>query len=172
MRAKKVNESRTTMTELIMPNDTNPLDNLMGGNLMRWMDIAAGICGGRHCEAYVVTASVDHISFTRPIHLGDVITLEAQVTRAFNTSVEVYVEVFATDMKDGNPRRSNHAYFTMVAIDDVNRKPMSTPDVIPLTQEEQKLFDSAARRREIRLILSGRMKPEEANDLRALFGSL
>jgi len=171
MRAKKVNESKTTMTEMIMPNDTNPLDNLMGGNLMRWMDIVAGICAGRHCEAHVVTASVDHISFTKPINLGDVITLEAQVTRAFNTSVEVYVEVFATNIKNGNPRRSNHAYFTMVAIDEKKRKPINVPEVISLTQEEQKLYESAARRREIRMILSGRMKPEEANDLRALFSS-
>jgi len=171
MRAKKVVESKTTMTEMIMPNDTNPLDNLMGGNLMRWMDIVAGICAGRHCEAHVVTASVDHISFTKAINLGDVITLEAQVTRAFNTSVEVYVEVFATNIKNGNPRRSNHAYFTMVAIDDKKRKPIKSPEVIPLTQEEQKLFDSAARRREIRMILSGRMQPEEATDLKALFSS-
>ena len=172
MRAKKVNESKTTMTELIMPNDTNPLDNLMGGNLMRWMDTVAGICAARHCEAYVVTASVDHISFTKPINLGDVITLEAQVTRAFNTSVEVFVEVFATDMKNGNPRRSNHAYFTMVAVDDVKRKPMKVPEVIPLTNEEQKLFDAASRRREIRLVLSGRISPDQATDLKALFGKI
>ncbi len=87
------------MTELIMPNDTNPMGNLMGGYLMRWMDIASAICAGRHCEAQVVTAAVDHISFQNPIRLGDVITLEASVTRAFNTSVEVYVEVFASDIK-------------------------------------------------------------------------
>ena len=86
---KKVIESRTTMTELVMPNDTNPLGNLMGGNLMRWMDIVASICAGKHCVAHVVTASVDHVSFTHPIKMGEVVTIEAQVTRAFNTSVEV-----------------------------------------------------------------------------------
>ena len=171
MREKKVVESKTTMTEMFMPNDTNPLHNLMGGNLMRWMDIAAGICAGRHCEAHVVTASVDHVSFTKAIKLGDVITFEAQVTRAFSTSVEVYVEVFAANIKGGNPRRSNHAYFTMVAIDEKTKKPIPVPKVIPLTSEEQNLFESASRRREIRMILSGRMKPEEATDLRALFTS-
>ncbi|HNL38449.1 MAG TPA: acyl-CoA thioesterase, partial [Saprospiraceae bacterium] len=93
LNAKKVAESRTVMTEMIMPNDTNPMGNLMGGYLMRWMDIVAAICAGKHCEAHVVTAAVDHISFQNPILLGDVITLEACVTRAFHSSVEIYVEV-------------------------------------------------------------------------------
>ena len=133
------------------------------------MDIAAGICAGKHCEAHVVTASVDHVSFTKGIELGDVVTLEAQITRAFNTSVEVYVQVYAADIKGGNPRRSNHAYFTMVALDEAKKCPVKVPQLIPLTNEEQNLFDSAARRREIRLVLSGRMKPEQAKDLRAFF---
>ena len=98
MSAKKVNDSKTTMTELVMPNDTNPLHNLMGGNLMRWMDVVAGVCAGKHCEAHVVTASVDHVSFTKPIYKGDIVTLESAVTRTFNSSLEVYVEVFAADM--------------------------------------------------------------------------
>src|SRR5262245_17237098 len=109
---KKVSESQTIMTEMVMTNDTKPMGNLIGGYLMRWMDIAAAICAGKHCEAHVVTAAVDHISFQNPIRLGDVITLEAKATRAFNSSVEVYVEVFANDIKGQNPRRCNHAYFT------------------------------------------------------------
>ena len=169
MKDKKVSESHTVMTEMIMPNDTNPIGNLMGGNLMRWMDIAAGICAGKHCEAYVVTASVDHVSFQNPIHLGDVITLEATVTRAFNTSVEVYVEVFAADIKGGQNRICNHAYFSFVAIDDDTKRPQKVPAVIPLTREEQSLFESAARRRELRLVLSGRMKPEKASNLKSFF---
>lgn len=169
LKPKKVSESKSIMTEMIMPNDTNPLGNLMGGNLMRWMDIIGGICAGRHCEAHTVTASVDHVSFQKPILLGDVITLEASVTRAFNTSVEVFVEVFAANIKGGNPRKSNHAYFTFVALDDKKKKPTPVPAVIPLTSEEQKLFDSAERRRELRLILGGRMKPEQATGLKALF---
>ncbi len=172
LRDKKVDESRSIMTEMIMPNDTNPIGNLMGGNLLRWMDIIAGIAAGKHAEAHVVTASVDHVSFTKPIHLGDVITLEARVTRAFNTSVEIYVEVTAADVKGGNPRRCNHAYFTFVALDDSKQHPIKVPKVIPLTHEEETLYDSAARRREVRMILSGRMKPEEATDLRALFGNM
>jgi acyl-CoA hydrolase len=172
LRDKKVDESRTIMTEMIMPNDTNPIGNLMGGNLLRWMDIVGGICGGKHAEAHVVTASVDHVSFTKPIRLGDVITLEARVTRAFNTSVEIYVEVTAADVKGGNPRRCNHAYFTFVALDDSKQHPINVPKVIPLTHEEEMLYESASRRREVRMILSGRMKPEEATDLRALFGNM
>jgi acyl-CoA hydrolase len=169
MKDKKVSESQTIMTQMIMPNDTNPIGNLMGGNLMRWMDIAAGICAGKHCEAYVVTASVDHVSFQKPILLGDVITLEATITRAFNTSVEVYVEVFAADIKGGQNRRCNHAYFSFVAIDDDTQKPIKVPGLLPLTREEQNLFESADRRRELRLVLSGRIKPEEASKLKLFF---
>lgn len=169
LRPKKVNESKTTMTEMVMPNDTNPMGNLMGGNLLRWMDIIGGICAGKHCERHVVTASVDNVSFTKPIRLGDVVTLEATVTRAFRTSVEIYVEVFASDIKGGNSRRSNHAYYTFVGLDEENGKPIPVPAVIPLTEIEQQRFEGAQRRREVRLILSGRMRPEDATDLKALF---
>jgi len=166
---KKVSDSKTTMTEMIMPNDTNPMGNLMGGNLMRWMDVVAAVAAGRHCAAHVVTAAVDHISFQNPIRLGDVITLEACVTRAFTTSVEVYVEVFASDIKGGNPRRCNHAYFTFVGLDDKKREPQAVPPVLPLSHDEQQLFESAARRREMRLVLSGRIKPKDATEIRKLF---
>lgn len=170
--AKKVAESRTVMTELIMPNDTNPMGNLMGGYLMRWMDIVSAICAGKHCGAHVVTAAVDHISFQNPIHLGDVITLEASVTRAFNTSVEIYVEVFASNLKGMQPRRCNHAYFTFVALDDERKNPIPVPPVLPLSNEEQNLYDSAARRRELRLILSGRIKPKDATEVRKFFAEI
>ena len=169
---KKVSESRTVMTELIMPNDTNPMGNLMGGYLMRWMDIVSAICAGKHCEAHVVTAAVDHISFQNPISLGDVITLEASVTRAFNTSVEIYVEVFASNMKGQQPRRCNHAYFSFVALDDKKKNPIAVPPVIPLSSEEQQLYEGAARRRELRLILSGRIKPKDATEVRKFFADL
>jgi acyl-CoA hydrolase len=171
MQAKKTSDSFTIMSEMIMPNDTNPLGNLMGGNLMRWMDIAGGICAGKHCEAHVVTASVDHVSFQKPILVGDVITLKAKVTRAFNTSVEIYVEVFAENVKGHESRRSNHAYFTFVALDDAQKKPIKVPQLIPLSQEEQELYESASRRREIRLILSGRMKAEDATEVKNFFAS-
>lgn len=157
---------------MVMPNDTNPLGNLMGGNLLRWMDIIGGICAGKHCESHVVTASVDHVSFTKPIKNGDVITLTAKVTRAFSTSVEVYVEVTAADIKGHHPRRSNHAYFTFVAIDEKKLKPLKVPAVVPLTAEEEQMYEAAPRRRELRLILSGRIKPEEALEIKALFQAM
>ncbi len=169
---KSVAESRTIMTEMIMPNDANPLGNLMGGNLMRWMDIAGGICAGKHCEAHVVTASVDHISFSAPIKVGDVITLTATVTRAFTTSVEVYLEVHVSNIKGKNRMKSNHAYMTFVALSDETRLPQQVPPLIPQTEEEKRLYESAIRRRELRLILGGRMQPKDATDLRAFFDKL
>ncbi len=161
--------SRTMMTELVMPNDTNPLGHLMGGNLMRWMDIAAGICAARHCGAHAVTASVDNVSFAKPIHLGDVITIKASITRAFTTSVEIYIEVFATSSFGADLERSNHAYFTFVALDARTSKPKPVPELIPETDEEKALYAGALRRREVRLVLAGRLKPEEAVGLKALF---
>jgi len=169
LREKLVQESKTIMTEMIMPNDTNPLGNLMGGNLMRWMDIASGICAAKHCESHVVTASVDHVSFQSPIKEGDVITLTATITRAFNTSVEVYVEVSSADITGHNARKSNHAYFTFVALDEKTKKPTKTPALRPITSEELKLYESANRRRELRLILSGRIKPQEALEIKDFF---
>lgn len=172
MKQKKVEESRTTMTELIMPNDTNPLGNLMGGNLMRWMDIAGGICAGKHCEAHVVTASVDHVSFQNAIKLGNVISINATVTRAFRTSLEVYLEVYASDITGANTIKSNHAYMTFVALDPQTMKPQEVPALLPISSEEQRLFEGAVRRRELRLILSGRLKPKDAIDLRKYFDGL
>ena len=160
------------MTELVMPNDTNPLGHLMGGNLLRWMDIAGGICAARHCAAHAVTASVDNVSFAKPIHLGDVITIKASVTRAFNTSVEIYLEVFTTSSFGADQEKSNHAYMTFVALDSRTSRPKVVPQVVPETEEEKALYQSAARRREVRLVLAGRIKPEEAVGLKALFQEL
>lgn len=169
LESKLVEESTTVMTEMIMPNDTNPMGNLMGGYLMRWMDIAGAICAARHCDAHVATASVDHISFHEPIKLGDVITLTAKVTRAFNTSVEIFVDVSAADITGANARQSNHAYFTFVALDTSTMKPIHIPPVNPITSEEKARYTSASRRRELRLILAGRMKPTEAKELQTFF---
>jgi acyl-CoA hydrolase len=169
MDAKKVSESLTTMTQMVMPNDTNPLGNLMGGNLMRWMDIVAGICAGKHCAAHVVTVSVDNVSFDKPIHNGDVVTLHACVTRAFNTSVEIFVEVFAANILGKNPRKCNDAFLTFVALDETKRKPIKVSPVLPLTGEEENRFDAAMRRRELRLLLSGRIEVEDAKNIQALF---
>jgi acyl-CoA hydrolase len=166
---KVASDSKTTMTELIMPNDTNPLGNLMGGYLMRWMDIVGAICAAKHCEAQVVTASVDNVSFQEPIKMGEVITLNAAVTRAFTTSVEVFVEVLANKIDGSNPRKCNHAYLTFVAINSETHQPQSVPELRPLTSEEQKHFEGAARRREIRLIQAGKLKPQEAVQVKSFF---
>ncbi len=167
---KRVAESFTTMSELVMPNDTNPQDNLMGGNMLRWMDICCAICAGKHCARPVVTASVDNVAFRSAIKNGEVITLEASVTRAFNTSIEVYVEVFAATMQGTHPRRTHHAYFTFVALDKDNGSPVRVPELLPLTEIEQQRYDAALRRRELRLVLAGRLDPSEASDLQELFG--
>lgn len=162
MQAKRVDDSKTEMTELVMPNDTNILGNLMGGNLMRWMDIASAICASRHCGAHVVTVSVDHMTFHEPILLADVVTIQASVSRAFNTSVEVFLEVYSKGILDEFPKKSNQAFFTFVAIDKDTRKPKAVPPVMPVTDLEKRLFEEAAVRREFRLLVSGKIKPSEA----------
>lgn len=166
---KKIDESRTIMSELVMPNDTNPQNNLMGGNMLRWMDIACAICAGKHCAKPVVTASVDNVAFGSPIRNGEVVTLEATVTRAFNTSLEIYVQATAATMQGMNPRRTHHAYFTFVALDKENGTPVPIPEVVPLSEIEEQRFAAALRRRELRLVLAGRMKPEAAENLKELF---
>jgi acyl-CoA hydrolase len=167
-RTKTSKESAVTMTELVLPNDTNTFGNLMGGRLMYWMDIAAALAAMKHCGEPVVTASVDNISFENPIRLGNVVHIEARVSRAFNTSMEVHMQVWGEDALRQNKYKSNEAYFTFVALDQFG-KPHSVPVLIPESEEEKKLFDGALRRRQLRLILGGKMKPDDATELKALF---
>jgi acyl-CoA hydrolase len=152
----------------VLPNDTNTLNNLMGGRLLHWMDIAAAIAAQKHCNRIVVTASVDNVSFKRPIKLGDVITIHAKVTRAFNSSVEVRLDVWAENIPSNIRVKSNEAYYTFVALDQ-NGKTIPVPEAIPETEEEVKLYDGALRRRQLRLILAGKMKADDATELKALF---
>jgi acyl-CoA hydrolase len=166
--SKNPKNSFTIMNELVLPNDTNTLNNLMGGRLLHWMDIAAAISAQKHCNRIVVTASVDNVSFQHPIKLGDVITIEAQVTRAFNTSVEVRLSVWAENIPSGSRVKSNEAFYTFVALDS-DGKTIPVPAIEPETQEEQKLYDGALRRRQLRLILGGKMKAHDATELKALF---
>lgn len=165
---KTPKESFVSMTELVLPNDTNTLNNLMGGRLMHWMDVVSAIAGQKHCNSIVVTASVDNISFRTPIQLGNVVTLRAKVTRAFNSSIEVRIDVEAENIPEGKKVSSNSAYFTFVAVDK-NGNPVEVPEVEPETDEEKAMYEGALRRRQVRLVLSGRMKPSEANELRSLF---
>ncbi len=165
---KKASESIVIMTELVLPNDTNTFGNLMGGRLMYWMDIAAALAAMKHCAAPVVTASVDNISFETPIKLGNVVHLAAKVTRSFNSSMEVHINVWGEDAIQQYRYKSNEAYYTFVALDP-NGKPRPVNKLIPESEDEKKLFDGALRRRQLRLILGGKMKPDEAEELKALF---
>lgn len=156
------------MTQLVLPNDTNTLNNLMGGRLMHWMDIVSAIAAQKHANKIVVTASVDNISFKHPIQLGNVVTLHAKVTRAFNSSMEVRIDVEAEDIPSNTKTESNSAFFTFVAVDQFGR-PTEIPEVEPETEEEKALFEGALRRRQLRLILAGRMNPSEAKELKSIF---
>lgn len=168
MKPKTPKESLTVMNEAVLPNDTNVLNNLMGGRLLHWMDIAAAIASGKHANSIVVTASVDSVSFKKPIHLGDVVNITAKVTRSFTTSIEVRIDVWGENIPSGTKYKCNEAYYTFVALDqDCN--PKNVPPVQPESDEEIKLFDGALRRRQLRLIFAGKMKPNDAKELKALF---
>ncbi len=135
---------------------------------MYWMDIAAAMAATKHCSSPCMTASVDNLSFKNPIKLGNVVHIEAQVTRAFNTSMEIFIKVWGEDSLHQYKYESNEAYFTFVALDP-NNKPRPVSPVIPETEAEKKLFEGALRRRQVRLILGGKMKPQDAEELKALF---
>ena len=149
-RKRTVAMSCVHMTELVLPNDTNQLGNLLGGRLMHWIDIAAAIAAQRHSGTVCVTASVDELNFHLPIRLGDVVTLQAFVNRAFRTSMEVGVVVTAQNVRGSTPEKANNAYLTFVAVDD-HGKPMLIPPIVPETREEKERFENAMRRREDRL---------------------
>lgn len=163
---KKPKDSYTIMNEIVLPNDTNTLNNLMGGKLLHWMDIVAAISAQKHSNNIVVTASVDGVSFKEPIRLGDVVTLEAYVTRSFNTSMEVYIEVFAQNIPRNEKYKCNDAYYTFVAIDSRN-KPVLVPTIEPETEMEKVKYEGALRRRQIRLVMAGKLKKDEATELLA-----
>lgn len=166
--SKTAKESSVTMTELVLPNDTNMFGNLMGGRLMYWMDIAAALAAMKHCGTPVVTASVDNISFENPIKLGNAVHIQARVSRAFSTSMEIHMSVWGEDALHQYKYKSNEAYFTFVSLDP-NGKPRKVPTLVPETEEEKNLFDGALRRRQLRLILGGKMLPSDATELKALF---
>jgi acyl-CoA hydrolase len=168
MEARKASDSFITMNELVLPNDTNTFGDLMGGKLMYWMDIAAYLSAAKHCNSAAMTASVDNISFKTPIKLGNVICIEAIVTRAFNTSMEIHLKVWNQNMISQTRVLSNEAFFTFVALDE-NKHPKKVPEIIAESEEEIKYYDGALRRRQMRLVLSGKMKPDDANELKAFF---
>lgn len=169
MQAKTPRESLTILTEIVLPNDTNNLRNLFGGQLLSWMDRSAAIAAHRHCKRIVVTASVNNVSFNQPIPQGAIVTLEAKVSRAFSSSIEIFVDVYIEDQTlAGKKIKANEAIYTFVAVDQLGN-PITVPQVIPETELEKKRYEGALRRKQLALILGGKMKPEEATELKALF---
>ena len=168
MKSKTAKESLAILTEIVLPNDTNTLDNLMGGRLLHWMDIASAISATRHCGRIVVTASVNNVSFNQPIRIGEIVTLQAKVSRAFTSSMEVYIDVWVENNMTGEKKKCNEAIFTFVAVDQLGHA-INVPSLVPETDEEKSRFESALRRRQLSLILAGKMKPEDAMELRNFF---
>ena len=160
--------TKVSMSEMVMPNDTNNLNTLFGGKLMYWMDMAAAICAHKHTNSVVVTASVDNITFKAPIHKGDIVTLNAFITRVFNTSMEIFIEVTAQNTNNKEKIESNTAFFTFVALNQKG-KPVKVNEIYPENENDKKLFDGALRRRQLRLILAGKMKPKDAGELKSIF---
>ena len=161
MKAVKACDTLSISTKVVLPNDTNTLGNLFGGQLLAWMDVIASVSAHRHCKRVVVTASVNNVSFQKPINHASIVTLEAKVSRAFNSSMEIFVDVFVEDNLTG-------AIYTFVAVDQ-NGGPIQVPELIPETTEEIERFEGALRRKQLSLILAGKMKPGEATELKKLF---
>lgn len=168
MTPKNPSESLTILTDMVLPSETNPLNNLFGGELLARMDRAASISAGRHSRQISVTASVNHVAFNKAIPLGSVVIVEAKVSRAFKTSMEVYIDVWVENRKSGERTKANEAIYTFVAVDEIG-KPVEVPPVLPETELEKQRFDAALRRKQLSLLLAGKIKPEEATELKALF---
>ena len=170
MAPKNPKDSKTVMTDMVLPGETNPLNNLFGGELLARMDRAASIAARRHSRRITVTASVNHVAFNRNVPLGSVVTIEAALSRAFRSSMEVYIDVWMEDRFTGERSKANEAIYTFVAVDDTG-KPTEVPKIIPETDLEKERFAGALRRKQLSLVLAAKMKPEDATELKALFTS-
>ena len=168
MKSKTPSQSRSTQTEIVLPNDTNNLKNLMGGRLLHWMDIVAAISAQRHSGKSCVTASVNNVSFGHPIPQASIVTLEANISRSFSSSMEVIIDVWIEDMQNGKKTKCNEAIYTFVAVDNMG-KPTKVSAVAPETKLEKIRYDGALRRKQLSLILSGKMETKDATELKALF---
>ncbi|MCK7589567.1 acyl-CoA thioesterase [Subsaxibacter sp. CAU 1640] len=168
MQAKTPEQSKTIMTDLVLPSETNPINNLFGGELLARMDRAASIAARRHSRRIVVTASVNHVAFNRSVPLGSVVTIEAKVSRSFKSSMEVFMDVWIEDRESGLRTKANEAIYTFVAVDETGR-PVEVPELVPETDLEKARFEAALRRKQLSLVLAGKMKPNEATELKALF---
>ncbi|HNU58747.1 MAG TPA: acyl-CoA thioesterase [Aquaticitalea sp.] len=168
MQARTPEQSRTIMTDIVLPGETNPINNLFGGELLARMDRAASIAARRHSRKIVVTASVNHVAFNRSVPLGSVVTVEAKVSRAFKTSMEIYIDVWIEDRESGDRTKANEGIYTFVAVDE-SGLPVEVPELLPETDLEKQRFAAALRRKQLSLVLAGKMKPSEATELKALF---
>lgn len=168
MKARRAIETLSITTKVVLPNDTNTLGNLFGGELLAWMDVIASVSAHRHCKRVVVTASVNNVSFQEPIGHASIVTLESKVSRAFNSSMEIFVDVFVEDQVTGARKKCNEAIYTFVAVDQ-NGGPIQVPELIPESEEEIQRYEGALRRKQLSLILAGKMKPSEATELKKLF---
>lgn len=161
-------ESLTILTDIVLPGETNPLNSLFGGELLARMDRACSIAARRHSRSIVVTASVNHVAFVKSVPVGSVISCEAKVTRAFTTSMEVYVDVWNEDRKSGQRTKVSEGIYTFVAVNEQG-KPIVIPEIMPETDLEKERFQAALRRKQLSLVLSKRMEPHEATELKKLF---
>lgn len=168
MKANKASDTLAITTKIVLPNDTNTLGNLFGCQLLAWMDVIASVSAHRHSKRVVVTASVNNVSFQKPINHASIVTLEAKVSRAFNSSMEVFLDVFVEDAVTGQREKCNEAIYTFVAVDQ-NGNPIQVPELIPETEEEKLRYDGALRRKQLALILAGKMKASDATELKKLF---
>jgi acyl-CoA hydrolase len=165
---KTPKESLTILTDMVLPGETNPLGNLFGGELLARMDRACSIAAQRHSRSIVVTASVNHVAFNKAVPVGSVVTVEAKVSRAFRSSMEIYVDVWVEDRASQERSKVNEAIYMFVAVDRKGR-PVAVPQIKPETTLEKERYDGALRRKQLSLILSGKMNPSDATELKALF---
>ena len=165
---KTPKESLTILTDIVLPGETNPLGNLFGGELLARLDRACSIAARRHSRRIVVTASVNHVAFNKVIPVGSVVTIEAKITRAFKSSMEIYVDVWSEDRESQERSKVNEGIYTFVAVDDTG-SPIKIPQIKPETPLEIERFEGALIRKQLSLILSGKMDPHDATEIKALF---
>ena len=168
MRSKNPKESLTILTDMVLPGETNALNNLFGGELLARMDRACSIAAQRHSKRIVVTASVNHVAFNKAVPVGSIVIIEAKVSRAFTSSMEIYADVWIEDRESGQKSKVNEGIYTFVAVD-MTGTPIKVPSILPETVIEKERYEGALRRKQLSLVLSGKMKPKDAVELKALF---
>jgi len=168
MQSKTPENSKTIQTDLVLPGDTNSLNSLFGGELLARMDRVASIAAIKHSEQIVVTASVNNVSFGEPVPVGSILTIEAKVSRAFSSSMEVFIDVWKQNKTNPKKTKVNEAIFTFVALNKEG-KTVKVPQILPESKLEKARYSAALRRRQLSLVLAGTLSAKEATELRALF---